>query len=134
MGGRLGHLDSYLGSSQEQRTVSYETLGKGGDNIVVVRGKNDENRSAPIFSNTPNRVYVNVNRKTNAMESVTIYKNHVEEVSIHPGLDGSHGGLHVHSPRVKNEKRNFVKLTSEYKAIFNKASIVYNNWRKNNEK
>jgi len=130
MGGRIGNLGGYLRSSDLERTGSYETLANGPGEMKIIQGVGNENRSAPIFSNSPNRVYVNINKKTKQIESITVYKNHKEVFTIHPGTDGTHGGLHVHTPRVKGEKRHFIKVTNEHRDIYEKALKAYNKVKK----
>lgn len=121
MGGRMGHLDSYLGSG-EGRTSDYSTLETRDEGFEFVIRNANSSTKAPIYSNKADNIYATVNSK-GAIDSITVYKDHKEIYTIHPGKHGEHGGLHVHSPR--GVDRTLIPTSNEHRTLYNKVMKSY---------
>lgn len=115
MGGRGTNLDvhAYLRRSETEQTSEFKGIALYG-NIKFLKS-NNKSVDTPIFSHTPNRVYVTLD-KYGKIKEIDIYdKNHIKKYSIEPydktrgphehkGM--KHGG--EHHPISKSHK-NLVK-------------------------
>lgn len=132
MGGRGYHNDvqGYLNSNG--RTSEYSKISEISTDKIdfIVDSVNPNCPVAPEFSNSPNKIYVLMDRNGTGIKSVTVYdENHEQKYSIH--LDHPHNkekGPHVHSGL--NSGRQDLAFTNEHQKILDEVYDQYKKWRK----
>lgn len=143
MGGRGTSLDvgRYLSRSKAERTGEYTCIHQEGNVKFLVQNEG-KRVTAPVFSNTENRIYVTLNRN-GEISGITQYdENHQDVFSIHEKHsneskgDSFHEHASLRSGRAKIEGRNMsqehIQLYKYIKSIYNRYGLknIAKNWRK----
>ena len=105
MGGRGSKLnvEIYLNKKLEKRIEEFETIAEDG-NLKFLVQKQSGPVTAPIFSNTSNRIYVTLKRD-GKIASITQYdSNHETLFSIHEPHSGETNSVHEHGSFRNNRK------------------------------
>lgn len=121
MGGRGSKLnvETYLGWGHERRIGEYEAIDVLNDTKYLVQ-KNGGPVSAPLFSNTQNRIYVTLNAQ-GKISAITKYgSDHRELFTIHEShATEKKKGVHAHVGYGKDRIRiEWGDMTSEQKNLY----------------
>lgn len=131
MGGRGYHNDvvGYLRS--DKRTSEYDKISAiSTKNVDFIIDKTTPTKpSIPEFSNSPNKIYVLLNKSQTKIKSITVYDcNHEQDFSIH--LDHYHKGskdVHVHAGF--NRGRIDLPLLDEHKRLIRDVQDIFERWK-----
>ena len=125
MGGRGTNLDvhAYLRKSEAEQTSEFTGLGLYG-NIKFLKS-NSKSSTTPIFSHTPNRVYVVIGKK-GGIKDIGIYgPDHTNRYVIH--MADSKFGPHEHKG-LKHAGHD--PISRSHKNLINHVEKLYNEHRK----
>ena len=127
MGGRGSKLNvnNYLGRSHERRIGEFDTIFADG-NMKFLMQKDGGRTSAPIFSNTPERIYVTI-RPDGTIASITQHdSNHEQKFSIHEGHYGEKQEVHMHSSLKSGRKITYWnEMPTKCKNLYIKVKQKY---------
>ena len=121
MGGRGTNLNvnAYLSRSDKDQMSEFTGLGLYG-NIKFLK-PNSKNAQTPIFSHTPGRVYVIID-KNNKIRDIGIYdNNHINKTVIH--LSDTKQGIHEHKS-IKHVGHD--ELSPSHKNLVEQVNRLYN--------
>ena len=127
MGGRGTKLNvnAYISRGESGMTSEYKKVFQKG-NIVFLKQNGDSSVSAPVFSHTPNRIYVTLEK--GSIKTITVYdENRIQVKAIHVGHNNEN---YVHEHASLNNRGKGKLLTKSSERLYNEVMDMYNNYRK----
>jgi len=125
MGGRGSKLEvgNYLNRDSKARTSEYRCIYQE-DNIEFLVQNSTNPISAPVFSNTENRIYVTLNRNGEIYELSKYGPNHEKEFSISPG-HANEPFLHEHGPHPLRKKLIGLDIPTKHLELYNRVVKIH---------
>lgn len=126
MGGRGSNLEvkQYLNKQPSQRTSEYRCAYSEGNIEFLVQNAMHP-ISAPVFSNTPGRIYVTLKRNGEIYEVTQYGFSHEKDFSISLG-HANEPYIHEHGPHPLRTKLLGDQIPREHMQLLNRVIEIYN--------